>query len=448
VAAIVAWGAIAFGAVYEWASRPLAVACLLCGGAMAVGARRRVFVPIGVGFAAVVAAVLLQQVPLSRDVIARVSPATVDLLNRYDVAFALGMPVHTLSIDPQKTWGGLLLLVSFGVFWIGLSARLTDTLARRIVGAVLATGLVIAVAGIVAAGDGSGKVYGWWQPESRAQPFGPFVNRNHFAGWMLMAIPLGAGYLLDRVARADLRRRSWRDRLVWLASPAAGRVVLTAFALAMMTLSVWLSLSRSGIACLSVALPAIGVIAAARLGHGWRRMLFPALILAAIVGSAAWVGGDALAARLQQPDTSWDERQTAWHDAVALATQFRWTGTGINTFRSAMLVSQTARLDLLFSQAHNDYLQLAAEGGVLVGAPALVLAVLVVARMRRTAARRAGGRTEWIRLGARIGLAAIALQELVDFSLQIPGNAALLCVLAAIAIYDPPPPRATPAFTA
>jgi hypothetical protein len=46
--------------------------------------------------------------------------------------------------------------------------------------------------------------------------------------------------------------------------------------------------------------------------------------------------------------------------------------------------------------------------------------------------------TRWLRLGAVVGLSLIAVQETVDFSLQIPGNAALFVVLAAIAIHRAP----------
>ena len=37
-------------------------------------------------------------------------------------------------------------------------------------------------------------VYGFWKPLHGGNPFGPFINRNHFAGWMVMALPLVVGY--------------------------------------------------------------------------------------------------------------------------------------------------------------------------------------------------------------------------------------------------------------
>ena len=86
-------------------------------------------------------------------------------------------------------------------------------------------------------------------------------------------------------------------------------------------------------------------------------------------------------------------------------------------------------------EAHNDYLQLLVEGGWLVTVPALVLIGLFAREVRRRFREGLDDRTGyWIRLGAVTGIIAIAFQEIVEFSLQMPGNAALFTVLCAIAV--------------
>jgi len=107
-----------------------------------------------------------------------------------------------------------------------------------------------------------------------------------------------------------------------------------------------------------------------------------------------------------------------------------------------MLFFQTSDRTQHFAEAHDDYLQLAAEGGLLVCGAALLLLVLVVRETRQRFQESAGDPAGyWIRVGAVTGLVAIALQEIGDFSLQMPGNAALCCVLVGIAIQRPRPRR-------
>jgi O-antigen ligase len=87
------------------------------------------------------------------------------------------------------------------------------------------------------------------------------------------------------------------------------------------------------------------------------------------------------------------------------------------------------------AQAHNDYVQLAAEGGLLLGVPAAAAMILLVRAIRRNLrAARAESRGYWIRAGAVIGLLAAAIQEVFEFSLQIPVNALLFATLAAVAL--------------
>ena len=107
-----------------------------------------------------------------------------------------------------------------------------------------------------------------------------------------------------------------------------------------------------------------------------------------------------------------------------------------------MLFFQTSDRNQHFAEAHGDYLQLAAEGGLLVCGAALLLLVLVVRETRQRFQESAGDPAGyWIRVGAVTGLVAIARQEIRDFSLQMPGNAALCCVLVGIAIQRPRPRR-------
>jgi len=135
-------------------------------------------------------------------------------------------------------------------------------------------------------------------------------------------------------------------------------------------------------------------------------------------------------------------RKNIWSDSAAVIRDFPLTGTGLNTFSTAMVIYQTTQHDQQFQEAHNDYLQLLVEGGLLVAIPAAV-ALFLIARAiyRRFGAREDDTLTYWIRVGAATGLLAIAAQASVEFSLQMPGNAAMAVVLLAIALHRPPQRR-------
>jgi len=155
-----------------------------------------------------------------------------------------------------------------------------------------------------------------------------------------------------------------------------------------------------------------------------------------VVLSVAWIGTSTISERFSSANwTELNERRGAWGDAIAIAAQYPRTGTGFNTYGVATLFYQHYDLEQHYAQAHNDYLQLAAEGGLLLAIPAAACIVLFAASVRRRFKQETSVSTYWIRVGAVTGLCAIALQETVEFSLQMPGNAFLFVVLGAIALH-------------
>jgi O-antigen ligase len=471
-----AWGAFAFGAVYPWAYVPLAAACALIAIAGFLPRRDVQLAPmnraLAIGLALVAAAIVVQLIPLPHDTLLRLNPGTDAFLQRYDVQYAAmvraeeirsgetvtglkpGDPAqmkmkpagpagaHALSIDPAKTMLGLSLFVVFGFFLLGLTRGLTSRQVRRFAPWLVGIGVVLALVGIVQQAGFNGKIYGFWVPEAGIRPstpgggiYGPFVNRNHFAGWMLMALPVGLGYFCGLVARSMRGvKPGFHDRFLWFASSEASRLILVAAGLVVMAIALVLSLSRSGITCFAVALALCGLVVARRQTTAPRRVVLTAYVLFVGVLAVGWAGFDLVAGRFADANRDLALREAVWWDALHIHHDFPVFGSGANTFGIAMLVYQTADPTVHFAEAHNDYVQLLAEGGLLVSVPALVLLVLFVREVRRRFRDEAGdGLTYWIRVGAVTGLVAIGLQEVVEFSLQMPGNTALFCALIAIA---------------
>ena len=127
--------------------------------------------------------------------------------------------------------------------------------------------------------------------------------------------------------------------------------------------------------------------------------------------------------------------------ATALATT---TGTGAGTYGTAIIAYQTAEPGYAIGQAHNHYLQIAAEGGFLVGVPALLTAATFLLLFRRRVVED-NTHNVLVRAGAGAGMAAAMLQSFWETGLRMPANAMLFAVLAAIATHTPahPAPQGT-----
>ena len=451
----VAWGAFAFGAVYPWAYWPLA---LLCGGAGIAGLYTRSGLqlpaegrPLAVALAGIVAAAVVQIVPLPAGLLGASSPRRLELLKQLDLRFALGLAnTHGISLDPAATIRAVILYIALGLLMLGLARSLSERSALRLLWVVTWLGIALAVTGIVQRSLYTGSIYGFWKPLTSGRPFGPFVNKNHFAGWMVMAMPVVLGYFCAIVWRGSrIVRPTVRDWIIWLASREASQAILAAFAVMLMGLSLVLSLSRSGMLSLAAALLICGSAAVRRQRGALRRSAVAGGLALLSVTIVVWAGTETIAARFAVADTvDLNGRLPIWQSSARILQDFWLTGSGLNTYGVATLFYPSVITGYHVGEAHNDYLQLAVEGGLLLGIPILLAIATFVLTVRRRFIT-SDGAAYWIRLGAVAGIVAIAVQSVVDFSLQIPGNAALFAMLCAVALHRgssrlPVPPGSLP----
>jgi O-antigen ligase len=209
---------------------------------------------------------------------------------------------------------------------------------------------------------------------------------------------------------------------------------------------VW-TLSRSGIAGGAVAVTVL-TLGACRgaIGTG-RRVVAIGGVALAFAAAVAWKGADTILSWYANTGTlEW--RFRLWADSLAPLRDFWLTGSGLNTYGTVMLVYPRTDMSVHPRQAHNDYLQLAIEGGLLVGIPALLLAIATGREIVRRLQQPQDPVTWWIRIGAVAAICGMVVQELSEFSLQIPGVALLFATCVAIAIHEPAPAIPRPGRTA
>src|SRR5262249_38738935 len=152
-------------------------------------------------------------------------------------------------------------------------------------------------------------------------------------GWMLMAEPLLVGHLLSCLANARREMRTdWRSRLVWLSTSGAAEIILIAFAISVMALSVTMTMSSSGLASLIVALSLLGWVVTRRRRGPRSAIVLPYLLLI-VIGAVWWTGFNHLVARFSSTESvDFQSRWLIWRDALQVARAFPLLGTGMNTF--------------------------------------------------------------------------------------------------------------------
>ena len=388
-------------------------------------------------------AVAAQLIPLSPTARGRLSPQAflIDLTVRLDGG--QGMPPrHALSIDAESTAWALALGAGYiGLFWCA-RAIFARGGVRTVTRGVTWLGLALTVLVAVQRATSPKMLYWYFRPlNPGASPYGPFVSRNALATWLAMALPLIIGYAVAR-HRSDprsglglaARAEAIDSTQLWLGGAAC-----------LMMGGLFGSMSRAGIIGAAVGLLAFVALSRTRINTGRSLVWMSGSLAVVIAVGSLFANFGALAMRLQETTESgvWG-RRAIWRDTWRMTQDFWLTGVGAGAFERGMLVYQEGSRQFFFNHAHDEYLQLASEGGLLLAVPATIAVVagaaLIVRRLR-------SDRTPifWFRAGAVSGIIAVAIQSIWDTGLRTPANGALFAVIAAIALHEPRPPHDGPA---
>lgn len=260
------------------------------------------------------------------------------------------------------------------VFAVGSEVLAAARAREQFLRAAVLFGGALAVVSVAQQYTAHGKVFWLFASGYTEDVLGPFVNRNQYAALMELLLPVA------------LYRRSW---------PAA----------AVLFASVAVSSSRAGF-----ALAALEVMVVLAILNRRRMVLLP---VAAAVLAAGWLS---LHTRFAAPETLRIEGVRA---SLQMIADRPWTGFGLGTW--PVIYPRYASYDpgVFFNQAHNDWLQWAAEGGV----PFALLLVAFTALVWRRAIPSVYG----------LGTAAFLLHALVDYPMQRPALAAWFFAIAAAA---------------
>jgi O-antigen ligase len=372
------------------------------------------------------ALVLFQLVPLPPRVLAVVSPGSFSFYND-----ALILPLASwrpVAVSPPDTLRGLAFLAGLSAFYFAVCREFSRTLwRRRLAGTVVGVGFLITLIGLAQSAAGTTRIYGLFQPRWDWAVYGPYVNRNHFAGYLVMAIPLGVAFAAEAVERLF---RSWRRRRRgWLAlgEPEGSAAIRRSAEAMVLVVGLLASQSRGGLMAFALS--------AALFTLAFRRRRVALLVIAAVaVLGVAWVGVGGLVRGFESRSLG-TSRLDLWADALRMAPRFPVLGAGLNGFATAYPTVQTLRRGEWYGEAHNDYLQALLDMGI----PGALAVLALVATLLRTAARSA--RRSALDAGLLCSVLASCAHALVDFNWQVPANAATAVALAGLVMGGDERPR-------
>jgi O-antigen ligase len=423
---------VALGGAYPSATLPLlilaaAAAATLLPLSIAGGGHR----VLDIALIAFLAAIALQLLPLPADVVSLLSPNALPVHDR--LYLSTGQTMRTLSIDTALTRAALAsAATALLVFWAARDAfgRGGVRAATRL---VMIAGLALAFAGMAHRATAPETLLWWWTPlDPGAKPIGPFVNRNDFAAWLLLASSVTIGFAVMHARSYGLMQNP-SARLTIKNILADGTGLMFGGAAVIMLLALIAALSRGALLGAAAAIACGYWLSRQRsIGQG-RSARVGALLLAVVLAAGVVLNLDAIVRRLAGGTEV--SRMTIWRETLPIIADFPVTGTGLGTFPRSMLIYQRTSPDVLFNHAHSEYLQLPAEGGLLLTIPAVVAlaAWLALARRRLRDDRR---EMLWIRIAAAAGMAGVAVQCVWDATLRMPATALLFALLAGLVVHE------------
>lgn len=354
-----------------------------------------------------------------------------------------------ISIYPSATKSQLYVLVS------GLAMFLSATVLfchRKTIEPLMfcaaLVGSAVAFVGIIQNFGWNGKVLWVYELLFGGAPFGPFVNKNNGAGFMILALtgPVyylakliieGAGRKIQTEDVFDLnlgsRRKNSSTNLIRTTAEFFARLEVRHLyciaALIAVLCGIFFSLSRGGAVGAITAL----AVAIAMLSSANKKTA----ILAFLVGIACFAGAiwleqsDAVSesiSSIAEVDQTTDPRLLHWKDAIPYYQHYLAWGSGLGTYRYAYPSFQQQSFQGKFVHAENVYLETLAEMGI-TGVVALLLAIATLLFVSIQLFRRKLASDRALGVAGCFAITGLSVSSFFDFGIYQPANLILASII-------------------
>ena len=347
------------------------------------------------------------------------------------------------SLSPYDSWIALYQGITYTAFF-ALSLLLINT--RERVTQIIWT--IIAAATLQAA-YGSFMVlseleWGFFQPKSAflGNATGTFINRNHMAGYLEIAIALGVGFI---IANPTHYSGNLRQRTLQFISTMTSEKVILRLLLAIIVIALVMTRSRMGNTAFFASMIATGAMALFFMRYKTRStvILLSSMLIVdmAIVGT--FFGADDLVERLKETSQDTESRDEVARDTFNIWKEYPVFGTGSGTFTHVYpsLKSEDVVTSRIYNNAHNDILQFLSEFGL----PAFLVLCWIVGyaltNVVNAMRKRHSHFSKGIGFGSMMAIVALMIHSTVDFNLQIPANALMFMLVLALSAISRWTPR-------
>jgi O-antigen ligase len=342
-------------------------------------------------------------------------------------AFALLITLQLvlkISAYRHDTLAGTMLYCAYGMLcFLVTQALQRSSQARKIAIALTVYGFVLSALALLQGISSNGKLFWLRTPRMGGWIYGSYVNHNHYAGLMELLVPIPLVLSLSHLAHEKAR-------------------IAAGIAAVVMVGTIFLSGSRGGMIAIFVELIVLAVVLL-RQKRSMRIAIGVGAFAVVLVSLLVWLGGKELTTRVSsisketRSEISGGMRLSIDRDTLHMFRQKPILGWGLGTFPVVYPQFRSFYTNFFVNEAHNDYLQLLAEMGI-VGFGIMVWFVVVLyRRVRRKIGNWTSNMSAAVTLACTLGFTGIFVHSLVDFNLQIPANAALFYVFCSIAAAPP-----------
>jgi len=328
------------------------------------------------------------------------------------VQYAFGASVYPyLTKIELLRWSAYALL-----FFLAVQSFQTKEHVKKFIWFLLILGFVVSLFGLVQYFTFNGKLYWCVSLPAGVSPFGPFVNPNHFAGFVELTAPLGLAMLFF-----PSRRQEVVPLLLLFTIVPIGAVFLLA--------------SRAGIIVVVLEFALLAFFSRVHRMRGKQLVRATAIGLFA-GGMILWLGVNKALERfelLAHQGVNRELRVAMDKDTWRIFQDHPLMGTGLGTLIAVYPRYESFYNGTTVDHAHNDFLELLADTGLVGGVCGALFIGLLFRRGLASFQVAAGGSARALVAGPLVGCAGMLLHSFVDFNLHIPSNALIFLLLASLA---------------